>query len=339
MDERPLQSPAALPLLSSEAHPLPPILLRNSINLLAGAPGAGKTALVAWMTTRFRDTLPIFGFAPTPGIFQGFIGADRSWNDSTHLWFDTAGYPDIPHYSLLDDASFNVTRLRKRGERMGILHSCFDALDTQAPGGHIPSGSLVWIDPISLFLGGNLLDYDACVTGCIEIHRLCKDRDLTVVGLAHAGKQKADKAQRYLRLQDRIVGSTAQFGFTDTMMYLAEPLEVGEDFSVFHWHPHHAAASSFKLLRDPATGLLLPDHAEPLTGLPASVPDEPVVAAILACLPESPTLGTLSDLRQALTYQEVPASLATVKRALQRLLEARRVVRVGHGRYTKPRPS
>ncbi len=73
-----------------------------------------------------------------------------------------------------------------------------------------------------------------------------------MIGTAHAAKQKADKNERYLRPQDRILGSTALFGYTDTQMYLAAPDETGSKDGVytFFWNPHHAPPAAFPLTRD-----------------------------------------------------------------------------------------
>lgn len=303
--------------------PIPTIIPGASVNLLAGAPGAGKTALSSWIMCQFRDNLPIFGHQPTPIPKLGIICADRSWAQSTSKWFALAGYGDIPHYSLLDDDEFSVRRLRQKQERVTILEACLDKL-------FLPWGSLVLVDPLALFLGGNLLDYDTCLVACAEIRGACRRRGITIIGTAHASKQRADKNQRYLRLQDRIAGSVALFGYTDTQMYLASPAEIEEEFSVFHWSPHHAVSQDFKLTRAD-NGLFIPYE-----GKEGDLVWE--ARTLLTIIAESPTLTKLTDIVPIAEVQ-FGWSRSKVYRYVGDLVQAHLLIRVGRTHVCRPKPS
>lgn len=303
--------------------PLPIILPGASVNLLAGAPGVGKTALLAGLLTAFRDQRPVFGHTPAALPKIAIICADRSWDQSTSEWFRRVGYTDLPAYSLLDDENFNVRRLRQKQQRIDILQEAINHLE-------LPWGSLLVVDPLALFLGGNLNDYDACGVACAEIRQVCRRRGLTVIGTAHSSKQKADKQQRYLRLQDRIAGSTALFGYTDTQMYLAAPEEIGEDFYLFQWTPHHGPEEHFKLKKDDQ-GLFIPyeetggDHD--LTKF---------ATQILGYISESPVLTPIRIvLHQA--QVELGLSRASLYRYLDQFAEEHLVVRVGRGKVCRPK--
>ncbi len=295
--------------------PIDKIILAQSVNLLAGAPGVGKTALIAWLLTRFRDSLPIFGYTPVAIPKIAFIGADRSWDNSTRFWFEAAAYADIPHYSLQDDRDFNPQQLRSKSQRIAILERCLDAV------GDLPVGSLIVIDPLALFLGGNLIDYDSCMVACSQIRRICQDRGITIIGTAHSAKQKADKKERYKRLQDNILGSTALFGYTDTQMYLAAPEETGADHYTFLWAPHHKPPELFPLGRD-ASGLFVP-WADSTAALQES--------SILKLIPlEAPGIGF-----GELVVASEGASRATVHRVLTHFLNQGVIEKVAHGRYCR----
>jgi hypothetical protein len=297
--------------------PLPGIIPFASINLLAGAPGVGKTALSAWMLSRFRDCLPIFGRQPNPLAQVAFIGADRSWS-STGQWFAAAGYGDIPHYSLPDDRGYPKKKLRAKGARIEVLKHCFDQLDKTYG---LPWGSLVQVDPIALFMGGNLIDYDACMVACLEMREICQERGLTIFGTAHSSKQKADKKEQYARLQDRILGSAALFGFSDTQMYLAAPQETGEKHYTFLWHPHHEPGEVFPLGRN-AAGLFVPwaestaaaDEGKLLHHIPSEGEGIGFGQLVLAC---------------------EGVSKATVHRYLQEQVKLGTVEKTTHGHYRK----
>lgn len=320
---RPKESDLAVQTVAepSASRQVPPDIIPNilpacSVNLLAGSPGVGKTALTAWMLRQIRDEQPIFGYATSKVPKIAVVGADRSWS-STGKWFALAGYSEIAHYSLQDDLQFNPYKLRNKLARIQILSDALDRLDP------LPPGSLVMVDPLALFLGGNLSDYDSCAIACTQIRRLCQERGITIIGTAHSSKQKADKKERYLRLQDRINGSGALFGYTDTQMYLASPEETGERHYTFLWAPHHARPETFPLGRD-QNGLF--------------VPWEESVAAteegkLLALIPaEDPGIG-FGELVLKCGDEDPPIARTTVYRYLQELMQEGRILKCGHGHY------
>lgn len=308
-----------LPFLSPFTIPdiIPNILPACSVNLLAGASGVGKTALTSGMLRCFRDTAPVFGYQPNPVPKIAVITTDRSWA-STGLWFQEVGYPEVAHYALQDDDDVNLSLLRNKSKRLSILVNALDRPELQP----LPPGSLVMIDPFAMFLGGNLTDYDACMVACSEIRRLARQRQITFLGTAHSAKQKADKKERYQRLQDRILGSAALFGYTDTQMYLAAPEETGEKFYSFLWHPHHAPAKVFSLGRD-ARGLFVP-WAESTAAL-----EESTVLRHIPTADEGIGFGELVLICDGL-------SRATVHRHLLRFESEGLVLKVGYGRYRRP---
>lgn len=312
--------------------PIPTILPGGSVSLLAGAPGVGKTTLIASVLRQFRDQEPIFGHQPNPSPRQAFLSADRSWEQSSRLWFEKAGYPEIPHYSLMDDRGFKKAKLRRKADRISVLQECLGKLG-------LVFGSLVVIDPLSLFLGGDLNNYDACLVACCEIREICQDRGITVIGTAHASKQKSDKKERYLRLQDRILGSTALFGYTDTQMYLAAPEEISQDYYAFLWNPHHSPCETFKLKRN-KEGLFVSEgvlegvaDATPLDVSQELILDD-VAAKLLTALSTDPTGTLLGTILVHAIAAGVPER--TAYRRLMELVKHGKVEKIGKGRYRLP---
>jgi len=302
--------------------PLPGIISFGSINLLAGASGVGKTCLTAWLLTRFRDGTPIFGRTPNIPAKIAYLSADRGWA-STRVWLDRVGYGDLAFYSLTDDANFALNKLenvnnRRASARTAVLRDCLEQL------GLIPN-SLVVIDPIALFLGGDLNNYDTCAIALIGIRRLCREFGITIIGLAHASKQKADKRDQYKRLQDRILGSAAQHGYGDTQMYLASPEETGKQTYTFLWHPHLSEAQTFALERDPKTGLFLStyDADHPFTE------NEERILASIDNTPEGTAYGAI------LKACSPPMDENQVYRCTRDLLHAGWLLQPKHGRYRR----
>lgn len=297
--------------------PLPHIVIRHGITLLTGSPNVGKSAMLAGLAQRFRDQLPIFGHQPNKVPEIGIVVTDRKWEQGAGLWFERAGFPEIKVYSLADDPFFDPRTLRRKFERTARWAEFVDRLK-------LPGGSLLFTDPIGLFLGGNLNDYDTCGVAIHEMRALIRQRDLSVIATAHTAKLKADPRDRYLRLQDQILGSTALLGFSDTQMYLAAPEETGRQTYTFCWAPHMAPPESFEMERT-STGLFIPARK--------GLDREGNLQRVLDLLPQDGGPVTLAQLvNLARTY---PLSDKTVRRALDELVQRGRVERVGRGLYRR----
>ena len=217
-----------------------------------------------------------------------------------------------------DDPSFDPRCLRKKLERTALLGEFIDKLT-------LPRGSLLFVDPIGLFLGGNLLDYDGCAVACHEIRVLLRDRGLTLIATAHSGKLKADGKERYARLQDQILGSTALLGFSDTQMVLASPEETGQQHYTFMWLSHLAPPETFLMARN-AEGIFT------LADVDGSAPGS--THRVLALFPPDGSETTLRAL--VMLAQAIPLTQKTVQRALADLIAEQRVEKVRHGIY-RPR--
>lgn len=299
--------------------PLPGILPQGGISLLAGAPNVGKTALLAGILRSFRDGGQIFGKQPSPVAGIGYINADRSWARGSGIWFERAGYPEIPQYTMSDDPAFNPKRLRKKHERTDILAAFIDLLK-------LPEYSLIVVDPIALFLGGNLLNYDDCAVACHEIRAYLRLKRYTMLCTAHSAKIKADKKERYMRLQDQVLGSTAISGFSDTMMYLASPQETGKPYFTFLWHPHSSPAEEVLLTQDKGGLFSL------YSGTIEADPD-PTPAAVLELFPDLTTPLSFATLQELAASQAI--SRATLARILRSLVKAGQVEQPAHGLYRR----
>lgn len=308
-----LVSPATTP--DHQVDLLPNILPYGSVSLLSGAAGLGKTALLASMARSFRDATPVFGHQPNLVAEIGIIVADRGWERGAKIWFERAGFPEIKCYSMADDPSFDPRSLRKKYERTHRLGEFIDKLT-------LPKRSLLLVDPIGLFLGGNLLDYDSCGVACHEIRVLLRQRGLTLLATAHSGKLKADKKDRYARLQDQILGSSALLGFSDTQMVLASPEETGSAYYTFFWLSHMAPPETFLLERDDQGIFRLADGT-----------DSGSTSRVLVLLPKDGTeitAGELGGLAEA-----IPLTLKTVHRALSQLVAMGAVEKIRRGVYRR----
>ena len=235
------------------------ILPGGKVSLFCGATGVGKTALMAGFVRAIRDGVPFCGHQTASPPEIGIIVGDRAWS-SHRQWFDLAGCEEILHYSLEDDDSFQWDRLTQKMNGPLILIEAILKLDA-IRGSLCPPGTLVVVDPIALYVGGDLLNYHQVAVALGKIKRYCRKRGITLIGTAHMSKQRADVKDRYLRPQDRILGTTALAGYSDTQMFLLAPEEVDDDYYLFGWVPHHAPPETFHLSRD-QRGLFVPYASE-----------------------------------------------------------------------------
>jgi len=224
------------------------------------------------------------------------------------------GFSEIPVYSMIEDPTFNPRMLRRKFERTQRLAEFIDKL-------RLPRGSLVYVDPLGLFLGGNLVDYDACAVACHEIRAVLRERGLLMLATTHTSKIKADQAARYLRMEDQILGSTALAGFSDTLMYLAAPEEVDRECYVLLIHPHMLKAQTFELQRDD-NGLFVPYHGDAMTS---------AASRVLAVLPTDGALVPVEQVCELAT----PMTVRTARRALQALVQAQLAERPVRGLYRR----
>lgn len=296
--------------------PIPDVMPGGTMALFAGASGVGKTAFVAGLVKEFLLGGQICGHQATKLPFVGVLAVDRRW-DSHKQWFSAVGYPDIPHYSYRDDPSIKWEQFHDR-KKLPLLFRL--GLDKLAP----PRDSIIIVDPLTMFIPGNLIDYKLTAVGLAQLDAVYHDLGVTIIGICHIGKQKNDVKQRYTRPQDRILGSAALAGFTDTQMYLLGPEETDEEYYQFGWVPHHAEPETFEFIRD-ERGLFIPyqDHDHNAERL-----------ELLAQVSPSPEGSHTHDLT-TWAGEHLAISRRTTYRHLNTLERQGRVQRVGRGSWRK----
>lgn len=316
--------PDAAPL----AGPLEPIFLAGSINLLAGSSGVGKTVFLAYLARLLQERHALFGVQPEHSPYLAYVGGvDKSWRRSSSKWFGLEGL-NIRHYCLADDGAFRKKRLRAKADRTAIFQECL--LKVTPDGKTFPPGALVFFDPLSLFLGGNLLDYDTAAVACAEMREVLQDHGHpALLGTVHGGKIKSDKKQGYARLQDHILGTAALYGYSDTQLYLASPEELKTKTSVLYVGPHHAPPQTLNLARELDGRFCFAGAPQPIIPPPSWIID------VLAKAPER-TLEFGALLMEAVDREVGQKKL---QRQLAGEITAGRVERVGHGKYRLVRPS
>lgn len=244
-----LPPPLPAPSIQSFLDPIPGLIPYGSICTLSGASGTGKTRMMAGWLKRWVDGKTICGHQTNRPTAIGIIAVDRRWSQYQAL-FHQVGLPDIPHVAFRDMINFPWANLRTAAGRIGALKQAFDRL-------RLPAGALIMVDPLSVFVTNKLMDYSEVAIGMSEIDKELKSRQFTCLGAFHTHKVYANKNDRTLRPQDRILGSGAQIAFTDTSIYLASPAEMDEPYYELGFIPHNAAPEQHHFSMD-KTGLFIP---------------------------------------------------------------------------------
>lgn len=304
--------------------PIPGVIPYGSICTLAGASGVGKTTLTASWVKRWLDGKSICGLPTNRPTSIGFVTGDRRWRSHRNL-FDRAGCPPLPYYSLRDDASFDWNSLRTWVKTRDCFNRVLDRLALEP-------GSLLILDPLALFIPGRVNDYKDVAIGLGVLDQVLLPRQLTTLGLFHQSKQVNDKSAQYKRPQDRILGSAAQLGFSDTAMYLFAPEDLGTPYYGFGWVPHNAPPSTFEFMRD-ASGLFVPYVSDGAPAVEAPAAPRELTAlerhAILYDLIPPDGIGT-TDL-YLVAIEQLHVSLSTVKRDVSILVAQQLVIRDERG--------
>ena len=310
MSEIPSQPPA-----SGFPDPIPGIIPFGTVTIFAGAPGVGKTAMLAEWCQRWRDGAPICGHATSRPTGFYYLAADRQWA-SHQQWFNAVGFGDIPHYSLADDPTFDLTELLKPYNALTLLTRSLDVL-RPLPGAH------VFIDPISpLYIAGNPNASRDVARTLLGVSREAQARQINITCTAHFGKQKADKNERYQRPQDRIAGTGAFSGFSDTQIYLIDPEPPLQPYHVLGWVPRHVRPQEFTFTRNDH-GLFVPYDV---------MKDDAMASEILDSFNETGATS-IAVLRERAIQRG--HSKSAVAHALSRLLHEGRICRLGRGRYQR----
>lgn len=300
--------------------PIPGILPFGTLTVFVGAPGVGKTAMLAEWVQRWREGRSIWGH-PTHAPRQfAYVAADRHWATNHQRWFDLVGFPDIPHYSLVDDPDFDPERIRNSQDSLELLEK---VLNVAASGYPPVPGAHVIVDPaVPIFINGNVNAPRDVIYSLIRMARMAEARQINLTIVGHFGKQKGDQKERYTRPQDRIAGSYAFSGYSDTQIYLTEP-EGDEGYYSLGWVPRGAAPDVFRCTKDDR-GLFIPFDV---------IKEDTQAQEVLDCFDEAgPTsMAVIKDrMRERHGYSD-----STIKRTLTRLLDDQRICKIGRGRYQR----
>lgn len=222
------------------------ILPAREVSIISGASGVGKTTFLFQLVSAIQAGEDTFmGHKINHPIRVGYIAADRTWESYETLAARCrVDLTTLDHKSLVDDEKIDVTRLER--DSMELLRQMMKSLDKP---------DLVIVDPMVIFLGVDPNSYQRVAPRLIQLSRMCRSMNLTILATHHATKARSDYS--FLRPQDRISGSSALLGFSSSQMFIAGPEELKKPYSEFYCVNHNAPPVTIQLKRD-GGGLFVP---------------------------------------------------------------------------------
>lgn len=307
--------------------PIPGVIPFGSFNLLSGAPKVGKTSLYTSWIARWLAGKTICGRATNCPTEIGILTTDHKWELNQGIWCRRNGILDIRHYSLRDDPKLDWSQLRNSwNSRRTLLEKSLDRLG-------LPPGGMVMIDVAPIFITNKLNDYNEVAAGIGTITQLFDERQLTTLGIGHMSKQRSDPKERYLRAHERMTGSGAQIGFSDTPMSLLSPEDTGEPYHLFEWTPTDGSRGQFKFKQNQETGLF-----EMWSELDEHIVSTDPLAQIIRDFPDPPAILDYGDIIEQIKAA-CQIELTAAKERFNELIADGRIVRIRHGKYGKRNPS
>lgn len=203
----PSDSPAtSVPSPKSPRYIVEDILPAEEVHIVAGPSGAGKTTWLFQMMGDWIAGAPIAGCTSRPSAWL-YVACDRS-KEATKRTLERTGVAlPVNHLiSLVDSHESSMSAL-----------SLFNRCRTR-----LPEGGVVFVDGLISLLAGNPNDYQAVRSLLVDLTRGCKRDHLTIVATTHATKTR--EGERFLNPRQRILGSVAFGGFSDTVI-LIEPAD------------------------------------------------------------------------------------------------------------------
>lgn len=207
----------------------------HQFSMFAGASGCGKTTflLQAWLEHERGKEWPVM--FPQDCKSCGFIIADRTKGEAeTRAEF--LGIKNIEFYGLVDDLSLNLSLFK---DPIKLWETCFSRFQKHH--------GLVIVDPIGLFMQGNLNEFRSVAMSGASFARYAKQVGSTIIGVHHTTKARSDTG--FLRPQDRVSGSGAFAGYSSTQCMMIEGLEGGEDYDTLVIVPHMTPKEEYRLVR------------------------------------------------------------------------------------------
>jgi len=209
-------------------HMVHKILPLREVHILAGPSGGGKTTWLLKMIQEWARGEPVFGYKSFPLPYV-YVSCDRSGSDCLRTFARVGINPDtFPYLSALEAKLDSVETIIKYVHNKDATVRVFfiEAFTSLAP-------------------GGKNSEYDAVKKFLTKTTRLCQDKDVTILGMGHSPKAK--EGEKYSSPRERILGSVAWGGFSNTTLVIEPSGSDDGERRVLYVLPRNAKDLQFKL--------------------------------------------------------------------------------------------
>ena len=194
------------------------MLHRGTLNILCGAPSAGKTTLTLQAVHAHEIGLPFFvdvlRFPPGPIVY---VSTDRPDDDLRRLVLDPMGISKMNVISTVLDRSFNPIAHNPAAMRKAIT----DRISS------LGAGTLI-LDLYNDFIHGRMADAKLLSQdGRLNV-QWARDLNCAILGLWYPFKQRQNAQAK--RVQDRIAGALALQASANWKMNIIDPAESHDEF-------------------------------------------------------------------------------------------------------------
>lgn len=220
------------------------LLPEGRLHLIAGASGSGKTTVTFQLWEAFQKGEPWFGRMTLP-VDWAYISGDRS-ADSVYDTMRRLGI-SFPVFSLVDE---NLVGEDLIGKILTRLPKFFGGLP-----------NFIYIDGFTALVpGGYLNSYSIVAKWLAALQRFCSKKGVTILGACHTTKVK--EGEKFVNPRQRIAGSVAWAGFSDTVILVDADDEEGSEYRTLGLLPRNGKEEFVRIRFDDTGKLILAENAD-----------------------------------------------------------------------------
>jgi len=203
------------------------VLPRGQIHILSGSSGSGKTTLIQQILSNREDENMPFTLQGK-GVAMAIM--DRS-AEAVEERNKKLGVTDIELYSLVGDKEFNIGLVGHPHQLLQWVISRFNN----------PFEILI-LDPLMLLLEG-VMEYTEVARSLIRLGHKAAIENITILGTHHTTKARIESG--FKRPHDRVLGSGAFLGYSDTQLTLIDGPEQDKEYQSVYVKSHTSAPAVY----------------------------------------------------------------------------------------------
>jgi hypothetical protein len=313
----PFAAPSS-PASDLETYVIDSLIPTQSINLLVGHSGAGKSRLLLGLIETWRRGEDVLGGRKSFPAPFGYLICDRSTKSAIRTMKKMG----------IDPATIPVQRLRRNRQNLHRRGRDYDYVSTiqQIPL-LFPDARVIFVESLAKLMDGSINNYQEVSDFLDDLDELCREHDLTIIGSVHSPKSR--DGEQYIHIRDHILGSVAWGAGVELVLYLdsLDPKSIKETRRRFIILPRDEPNEEYTYDFD-ARGWLV--NATPIEDLYLWLDMELAKVAI----------GTIIETKEFHAWgKRQQISVSTVNRWIPDAMNRGTLEHLYRGNYRRPNPS